>query len=202
MGSTGICPRFKNEFDVLDIGIPGPGPNKQPDSAWRPRKRFDLNSPLAALFPQQPNGDPFPTLVLEVGNSQPMSDLLKIRDRVLSSRTLVNLFVFGCFWPKHYLGSRFMVSAGLPPRPPRSAPPAWPTISSKYHLVRNSENGFTLCKSPNPPRRPSPTLRHRCYWSLSFRGRSQSPSSVTDLFSHWRGGNPRLHYGKPAPLIR
>jgi hypothetical protein len=92
MGSTGICSCFKNEFDVLDIRIPGPGPNKQPDSAWRPRKRFSLNPALAALFPQQQNGDPFPTLVLEVGNSQPMSDLLKIRDRVLSSRTSVNLF--------------------------------------------------------------------------------------------------------------
>src|SRR5277367_1926972 len=62
----GYPPPFKNEFDVLDISIPGPGRDKQPDAAWRPSRR-PQNPPgnaLAQLLPQQINGDPFPSLIL------------------------------------------------------------------------------------------------------------------------------------------
>lgn len=59
----------------------GPPPNAPPANAF------------AAAIPRQPNGDPFPTLILEVGNSQATPDLLRIRDRALSWLTAINVFV-------------------------------------------------------------------------------------------------------------
>jgi hypothetical protein len=49
---------------------------------------------LALLLPQQTNGDPFPSLILEVGHSQSIPDLIGIRDRMLSPQTAINVFVF------------------------------------------------------------------------------------------------------------
>ena len=81
---------FKSEFDVLDIRMPGPGRNKQPDAAWVPSHR-PLDAAFDPLMPRQTNGDP--SLVLEVGNSLSISDIIAIRDRMLSWRTAVNVFV-------------------------------------------------------------------------------------------------------------
>jgi len=39
------------------------------------------------------NGLPFPSLVLEVGNSQSIPDILNIRNRMLSPQTAINVFV-------------------------------------------------------------------------------------------------------------
>jgi len=39
------------------------------------------------------NGDPFPSLILEVGNSQSIPDILNIRNRMLSPQTAINVFV-------------------------------------------------------------------------------------------------------------
>jgi hypothetical protein len=84
---------FKNEFDVLDIRIPGPGRDKEPDAAWRlSRRPQNLGNALTPLLPQQTNGDPFPSLVLEVGHSQSIPNLLDIRDRMLP-QTVINVFV-------------------------------------------------------------------------------------------------------------
>jgi hypothetical protein len=41
----------------------------------------------------QNNGDPFPTLILEVGNSQVIPDLFQIRNNALSWKTGINVFV-------------------------------------------------------------------------------------------------------------
>jgi hypothetical protein len=80
---------------VLDIRIPGTGRDQQPDAAWRPnhRPQAPLPNALVPLFPQQPNGDPYPSLIMEVGNSQSIPDLISIRDRMLSWRTAINVFV-------------------------------------------------------------------------------------------------------------
>jgi hypothetical protein len=80
---------------VLDIRIPGQGRNQQPDVAWRPNRRpqAPLPNALVPLFPRQPNGDPYPSLVMEVGNSQSIPDLMSIRDRMLSWRTAINVFI-------------------------------------------------------------------------------------------------------------
>src|SRR5947207_11601756 len=79
-----IVPLLKIQSDVLDVRIPGR--RKQPDSSWRPKRRphLPLPNPYAALIPMQSNGDPFPTLILEVGSSQSVPDLLEIRDKTLS----------------------------------------------------------------------------------------------------------------------
>jgi len=80
---------------VLDIRIPGAGRDQQPDSSWRPKPRPQalLPNALLQLLPMQPNGDPYPSLVMEVGNSQSIPDLISIRDRMLSWRTAINVFV-------------------------------------------------------------------------------------------------------------
>jgi hypothetical protein len=81
---------------VLDVRIPGTGRDQQPDISWRPNRRPQAllpNALIPPLFPQQPNGDPYPSLVMEVGNSQSIPDLISIRDRMLSWRTAINLFV-------------------------------------------------------------------------------------------------------------
>jgi hypothetical protein len=78
---------FTIPSDVVDIRIPGL--RKQPDSAWRPENRphLQLPNPYVALFPTQTNGDPFPT------NSQSLPKLLEIRDKTLSWKTGINVFV-------------------------------------------------------------------------------------------------------------
>ena len=80
---------------MLDVRIPGAGRNQQPDVAWRPinRPQAPLPNALVPLFPRQPNGDPYPSLVMEVGNIQSIPELLGIRDRMLSWRTAINVFV-------------------------------------------------------------------------------------------------------------
>jgi len=80
---------------VLDVRIPGTGRNQQPDSAWRPKPRPQalLPNALLPLLPMQPNGKPYPSLVMEVGNAQSIPDLIGIRDRMLSWRTAINVFI-------------------------------------------------------------------------------------------------------------
>jgi len=75
--------------------MPGPGREKQPDAAWRPSRRPQnpLGNALAPLLPQQTNGDPFPSLILEVGHSQSIPNFIGIRDRMLSPQTAINVFV-------------------------------------------------------------------------------------------------------------
>lgn len=48
---------------------------------------------LLPLLPMQPNGDAYPSLVMEVGNSQSIPNLISIRDRMLSWLTAINVFV-------------------------------------------------------------------------------------------------------------
>jgi hypothetical protein len=88
-GTTGIA-LYQNQFNFSDIRIPGR--RKQPDAAWRPRpRRQDPNS--AQFIPLQSNGELFPTLALEVGSSQLVADLQRIRDRMLGWKSGVNVVV-------------------------------------------------------------------------------------------------------------
>ena len=94
-GTSGIHILFKIKFDVLDIRIPGPGRDKQPDAAWRPssRPQNPLGNALAPLLPQQTNRDPFPSLVLRVGHSESISNLISIRDGMLSPQIAIHVFI-------------------------------------------------------------------------------------------------------------
>ena len=92
--NTPLYPQWTNDI-MTDLRYPGS--RKQPDSAWRPipRPRPVLvgPNPFLPFIPRQTNGDAFPTVVLEVGNSQTVPDLIKIRNRILSWKTGVNVFV-------------------------------------------------------------------------------------------------------------
>ena len=48
---------------------------------------------MAPFIPRQTNGDPYPSLVLEVANSRHIPDIIAIRDLMLSWRTAINVFV-------------------------------------------------------------------------------------------------------------
>jgi hypothetical protein len=48
---------------------------------------------MTPLIPQQANGHSYPSLVLEVGNSQSIADIIGICNRMLSWRTAINVFV-------------------------------------------------------------------------------------------------------------
>src|SRR5271169_6995818 len=83
---------FLTEIDFLDVWLPGR--NRQPDAAFVPVPRPNLNTLHAAIVKTQPIlGFPFPTLILEVGNSQSGPNILQIRDRALSYLTGVNVFI-------------------------------------------------------------------------------------------------------------
>src|SRR5271156_3314614 len=92
MNHGSSSPSFKIQSDLSDVAIPG---RHKQDSAWGHQNRPDLTlpNPYTALIPRQSIEAPFPTLILEVGNSQPILDLLKIRDMSLSWKTAINIFV-------------------------------------------------------------------------------------------------------------
>jgi len=83
---------FLTEINFFDIWFPGR--KRQPDAAFVPIPWPNPNMLHAAIVKTQPIlGLPFPTLILEVGNSQSCPDILRIRDRALSYLTGVNVFV-------------------------------------------------------------------------------------------------------------
>jgi hypothetical protein len=83
---------FLTEIDLLDVWFPGR--KRQPDAALVPVPRPNPNILHAAIVKTQPIlGFPFPTVILEVGNTQSCPDILGIRDRALSYLTGINVFV-------------------------------------------------------------------------------------------------------------
>lgn len=77
---------------MLDTNFPGK--RKQPDSAFIPNPRPNLNNVLRNLIQLQPIfGVPWPTIVLEVGNSEPVSELIEHRNKYLGHTTQVNVYV-------------------------------------------------------------------------------------------------------------
>src|SRR5436305_951674 len=83
---------FLTEIDFLDIWFPGR--KKQPDASIVPYPWPNPYMLHAAIVKTQPIlGYPFPTMILEVGNSQGCADILRIRDRALSYLTGINVFV-------------------------------------------------------------------------------------------------------------
>ena len=90
-GTTGNTLLWQSRFDIQDMWLPGKC--KQPDQAFRPYPR-PVNPAMAALIQMQPVlGRPWPTIILEVGNSQDVPQLVDIRDRALGWKTQINVFV-------------------------------------------------------------------------------------------------------------
>ena len=70
---------------MLDMNLPGR--KKQPDAAYTPEPRPNPNNLLNHLIQIQPLfGIPWPTIVLEVGNSESVPKLVKHRDRCLGGK--------------------------------------------------------------------------------------------------------------------
>ena len=150
-----IPPLFKIQPDFLDARIPGR--RKQTDSAWRPKYRphLPLPNPYAALIPTQTNGDPFPTLILEVGNSQSIPDLLQIRDKALSWKTGINVFVLIAYnrnstratdtWFMQVSHRDFFV-----PLPPPTTPDTYPPCIVMFETVKTG-NRYPLGNTAIPP---------------------------------------------------
>ena len=71
---------------MLDTNFPGK--KKQPDSAFIPNPRPNPNNLLANLIQLQPIlGLPWPTIVLEVGNSEPVTKIIERRVRSVAPAT-------------------------------------------------------------------------------------------------------------------
>jgi hypothetical protein len=83
---------LQSRFDIQDMWLPGKG--KQPDQAFRPDPRPE-NPAMAALIQMRPVlGRPWPTIMLEVGNSQDeVPQLVDIRNRALGWKTQINVFI-------------------------------------------------------------------------------------------------------------
>ena len=91
-GTTGNNLLLQSRFDIQDMWLPGK--RKQPDQAFRPYPH-PANPAMAALIQMQPVlGHPWPTIILEVGNSQGVPQLVDIRDRALGWKTQINV-LFG-----------------------------------------------------------------------------------------------------------
>jgi hypothetical protein len=89
-GTTGNNLLLQSRFDIQDMWLPGK--RKPPDQAFRPYPR-PANPATAALIQMQPVlGHPWPTIILEVGNSQGVPQLVDIRDRALGWKTQINVF--------------------------------------------------------------------------------------------------------------
>jgi hypothetical protein len=115
---------------MLDTNFPGR--KKQPDSAFIPNPRPDPNSLLGHLIQLQPIlGEPWPTIVLEVGNSEPVPSLARNRNKYLGHSTQVNIYV-GVSYNRNAnrqtdswwicIGHRDIYA----PQPPPATPPDYP----------------------------------------------------------------------------
>ena len=144
---------FLTEIDFLDVWLPGR--NRQPDAAFVPVPRPNLNTLHAAIVKTQPIlGFPFPTLILEVGNSQSGPNILQIRDRALSYLTGVNVFITVVYNRNRYRASdswymQVAVRDHLAPQPPPGTQNTYPPcvvlfetaiVNGRYPLVNTRIN--------------------------------------------------------------
>ena len=154
-GATGTSLSFTIQSDFLDIRIPGR--RKQPDSAWGPKNRphLPLPNPYATLIPTQTNGTPFPTLILEVGNSQSIPDLVQIRDKALGWKTGINIFVLIAYNRNstHATDSWFIQVSHrdfTAPQPPPTTGDTYPSCIVMFETAK-IRNRYPLVNTPIPP---------------------------------------------------
>jgi hypothetical protein len=149
-----VAPLLKIQSNILDVRVPGR--RKQPDSSWRPkhRPRLPLPNPYAALIPMQSNGDPFPTLILEVGNSQPISELLQIHNKALSWKKGINVFILIAYNRNstRATDSWFMQVSHrdfTAPLPPPTTPDTYPPYIVMFETAKTG-NWYPLVNTPIP----------------------------------------------------
>jgi hypothetical protein len=103
----------------------------------------------------QTNGEPFPTLILEVGNSQYISDLLPIRDKALSWKTGINVFVIIAYNRNstHATDSWSMQVSHrdlTAPLPPPTTPNTYPPCIVMFKTAKTG-NRYPLVNPSIPP---------------------------------------------------
>ena len=143
---------------MLDTNFPGK--KKQPDSAFVPNPRPNPNNLLGNLVQLQPIlGLPWPTIVLEVGNSEPVSKLIEHRSKYLGHTTQVNVYV-GVSYNRN--ASRqtdlwWMCVAHRDihaPQPPPGIPPEYPAPIMVGELQKTAGNRYPLSISQFPQTLP------------------------------------------------
>lgn len=109
-----------------------PRKKKQPDKSFIPWPRPNPTNPLGNLIQLQPIfGVPWPTIVLEVGNSEAVSKLIEHCNKCLGYTTQVNVFV-GISYNRNttrQTDSWWMCVAHRDtnaPQPPPGTPPEYP----------------------------------------------------------------------------
>ena len=140
---------------MLDTNFPGN--KKQPDSAFIPNPRPNPNNLLANLIQLQPIlGEPWPTIVLEVGNSVPVSKLIENRNKFLGHTTQVNVFV-GVSYNRNasrQTDSWWMCVAHRDihaPQPPPAMVPEYPPPIIVGELHKTTGNRYPNVNLPIPP---------------------------------------------------
>ena len=136
---------------TLDTNFPGKG-----NSAFVPNPRPDPNNALGNLVQLQPNLNiPWPTIVLEVGNSESVSELIENRNKYLGHTTQVNVYV-GVSYNRTV--SREMDSWCMcvayrdinAPQPPPGTPPEYPVPIIVGELQKTAGNRYPVVNLPIP----------------------------------------------------
>jgi len=139
---------------MLDTNFPGK--KKQPDSAFIPNPRPNPNDPGANLIQLQPIlGQPWPTIVLEVGNSEGVPKLIEHRDKYLGHTTQVNVYVGVSYNRNRYrhTDSWWMCVAHrdiYAPQPPPGTPPQYPAPIIIGELQKTAGNKWPIVNQPIP----------------------------------------------------
>jgi len=95
----------------------------------------------------------WPTLILEVGNSESVRHLAGIRDRVLGHQTQVNVFV-GISYNRNQARNSdswwacIAIRNTNPPNPPPNAPATWPACTVIGEIAKTPGGRYTRLQIP------------------------------------------------------
>jgi hypothetical protein len=120
---------------------------------------------LAPFIPQQANDDPYPSLILEVGNSRPIEDIIRIRNRMLSWRTAINVFVLIAYNRNTTRATdtwilQIAVRDYFAPQPPPGTGPDYPACALLYESPKTR---------PHYPRVDNPIAQDTHVYHLDTR---------------------------------
>ena len=136
---------------MLDTNFPGK--KKQPDSAFIPDPRLNPNANLIQLQPILRL--PWPTIVLEVSNSEGVPRLIEHRDKYLGHTTQVNVYVGVSYNRNQYrhTDSWWMCVAHRDinaPQAPPGTPPQYPASIIIGELQKTAGNRWPNVNLPIP----------------------------------------------------
>jgi hypothetical protein len=140
---------------MLDINFPGK--KKRADSSFIPNPRPNPNNTLGNLIQLQPIlEEPWPTIVLEVGNSESVPKLIEHRNKYLGYTTQVNVYV-GVSYNRNTsreTDSWWVCVAHRDinaPQPPPGTPPEYPEPIIVGELQKNASSRWPNINIPIPP---------------------------------------------------